>query len=126
MHAAIPRTIALLRKNQGQDLTTLAHDTGISPGQLSRFFKRQVGMSITDYRNRLRLDTFMERWEAEPGGVMFELAKESGFGSYAQFSRVFRRHMECCPETYYRTRRHRQFSRTDPQRVAALSASTIL
>ena len=118
--------MALLQDHPARNLKALADETHISPSQLSRLFKRQVGMSITDFRNRLRLDRFMERWEAEPDGIMFELAKESGFGSYAQFSRVFRRHMECCPETYYRTHRLKQSSRSLPERLAALSASTLL
>jgi AraC-like DNA-binding protein len=126
LHSAVARAMGLLQDDPARNLKALADETRISPSQLSRLFKRQVGISITDYRNRLRLDTFMERWEAEPEGVMFELAKESGFGSYAQFSRVFRRHMECCPETYQRTNHRRHSAHTQSGSIAALSPSAPL
>jgi AraC-like DNA-binding protein len=105
LHSAVSRAMALLREDPSKDLKTLARETRISPSQLSRLFKRQAGTSITDFRNGLRLDMFVKRVDGGKGGAMFALAKDAGFGSYAQFSRVFRRQMGCSPEAYYRTSR---------------------
>ena len=105
LHSAVSRAMALLREDPSKNLKTLAQETRISPSQLSRLFKRQGGISITDFRNNLRLDAFITRCDDGRANTMFALAKEAGFGSYAQFSRVFRRQMGCSPETYYRTAR---------------------
>jgi len=105
LHSAVSRAMALLREDPSKNLRTLAHETRISPSQLSRLFKRQAGFSITDFRNSLRLDNFVKRCDGGRGSAMFALAKDAGFGSYAQFSRVFRRQMGCSPEVYYRTLR---------------------
>jgi AraC-like DNA-binding protein len=105
LHSAVSRAMALLREDPSKNLRTLARETRISPSQLSRLFKRQAGISITDFRNSLRLNAFVTQCDGSRANAMFALAKEAGFGSYAQFSRVFRRHMGCSPETYYRTAR---------------------
>jgi AraC-like DNA-binding protein len=105
LHSAVARAMALLREDSSKNLRTLARETRISPSQLSRLFKRQVGISITEFRTRLRLNAFISRCDGSRANAMFTLAKEAGFGSYAQFSRVFRRQMGCSPETYYRTAR---------------------
>ena len=38
----------------------LARELGVSPGYLARSFKREMAMSLVDYRNRLRMDRFFE------------------------------------------------------------------
>jgi len=105
LHSAVARAMALLREDPSKNLKALARETRISPSQLSRLFKRQAGISITDFRNSLRLDAFVDRCDGAPDSAMFAIAKDAGFGSYAQFSRVFRRQMGCSPETYYRMAR---------------------
>ena len=105
LHSAVSRAMALLREDPSKNLKTLARETRISPSQLSRLFKRQAGISITDFRNSLRLDAFVARCDGGRASAMFALAREAGFGSYAQFSRVFRRQMGCSPETHYRMAR---------------------
>jgi AraC-like DNA-binding protein len=126
LHSAVSRAMALLRENPSKNLRTLAQQTRISPSQLSRLFKRQAGVSITDFRNRLRLDIFVDRCDGARDSSMFELAKDSGFGSYAQFSRVFRRHMGCSPETYYRTLRQKKQPQSHLPNKPALSPSAPL
>ncbi len=60
----------------------------ISLSQLVRLFKAQVGLSIVEYRNRLRLDRF---WKSVIEGEcnLMKASKDAGFGSYALFHRVF-------------------------------------
>ncbi len=68
----------------------LAHELGISPGHLARSFKTQMGMSLVEYRNRLRIDRFLDT-VARHRGSLLEAALQAGFGSYAQFHRVYRK-----------------------------------
>jgi AraC-like DNA-binding protein len=108
LHSAVSRAIALLHENASENLKSLARQTGLSPSRLSRLFKQQAGMSITDFRNSLRLEAFLSHHDRHRGEAMFDAAEQSGFGSYAQFSRVFRRQMGCSPENYFRVTRRRK------------------
>jgi AraC-like DNA-binding protein len=74
---------------RGKDL---AVEFGVSPGHLARAFKREMGLSLVDYRNRKRIDRF---WEAlRRRGRAYSLkqaAFDAGFGSYAQFNRIHKK-----------------------------------
>jgi AraC-like DNA-binding protein len=77
----------------------LAKELNISAGYLARVFKTEVGVSLVEYRNRLRIERFLRLVE-RGGGILYEAAIEAGFGSYAQFHRVFRRHVGTTPREY--------------------------
>jgi AraC-like DNA-binding protein len=77
----------------------LARELSISAGYLARVFKSEVGVSLVEYRNRLRIERFLRLVE-RGGGNLYEAALEAGFGSYAQFHRVFRRHVGTTPREY--------------------------
>lgn len=105
LHPGVSRAMSLLLTDPSRDLTALAQAIRLSPSQLSRLFKRQVAMSISDYRNHVRLEAFLRLRPQSKQKVLFQVAKEAGFGSYAQFNRVFRREMGCSPEEYFRSKR---------------------
>ena len=67
----------------------LASTLGVSQSTLARLFARELGMSLVDYRNHLRLDRFFALVDPA-GGNLLEAALDAGFGSYTQFHRVFR------------------------------------
>jgi len=101
LHPGVSRAISFLLHDPSRDLTALARKAGISPSQLSRRFKRQVGMSISDFRNHVRLETFLRIRPRHKQKGLIGIAKEAGFGSYAQFNRAFRRELGLSPEEYY-------------------------
>lgn len=72
----------------------LAREFGVSPGHLARAFKREMGISLVDYRNQKRLERFREAMQ-QPGreGSLKEAALAAGFGSYAQFHRIHHKFM---------------------------------
>ena len=72
------------------DLATLARSAGLSPSHLSRLFKAQTGVSITQFRNQQRLRRFQELYGRGRRTTALAAALGAGFGSYAQFHRVFR------------------------------------
>jgi AraC-like DNA-binding protein len=103
LHPAVERAAVILRDETGaQDLPQLARTAGLSPSRLSRLFKQQVGFSISEYRNERRLERFLELYGRGRRIGTLEAALEAGFGSYAQFHRVFRRAMGASPEEYRR------------------------
>jgi AraC-like DNA-binding protein len=84
----------------------LAEELGVSPGHLARSFKREMGVSLVDYRNRLRLDRFFEILQQRGGsGNLLEAALEAGFGSYAQFHRVYRKFLGTTPRDVFASAR---------------------
>jgi AraC-like DNA-binding protein len=91
VHPAVETVARLLRADPGAgDLTTLARAAGLSPSHLSRVFKAQTGVSISRFRNQQRLHRFMLLYGDGRHTTALAAALEAGFGSYAQFYRVFR------------------------------------
>jgi AraC-like DNA-binding protein len=77
----------------------LARDLGISSGHLARLFRTEMGISLVEYRNRLRIERFLSL--ADRSGVnLLDAALAAGFGSYAQFHRVFRKLVGTTPREY--------------------------
>lgn len=94
VHPAVERAARILRDEPGRDdLRQLARRVGLSPTRLSRVFKEQVGLSVSQFRNRRRLELFLELYGRGRRVGAMEAALEAGFGSYAQFYRVFKRAM---------------------------------
>ncbi len=60
----------------------------LSASRIARVFKSEMGMSLVEYRNRLRLERFSTLLD-QKGDNLLEAALGAGFGSYAQFHRVF-------------------------------------
>lgn len=103
IHPAVERAAQILRDEPGADnLTQLARRAGLSPSRLSRLFKEQVGLSISQFRNKRRLERFLELYGKGHQVGALEAALEAGFGSYAQFHRIFRRAMGGNVEEYRR------------------------
>ena len=96
---------AYLIRDGGQvdNLNTLAQRVGLSPSGLSRLFKRQTGVSLTAFRNRCRVERFLELYQHGQTKTMLTAAFEAGFGSYAQFYRVFKYVMGLTPSAYRRS-----------------------
>lgn len=71
-------------------LPELAAQLNATPGWLSRSFHRELGTTFTAYCQRTKLSRFCRLRRAHPGLSLTELAYRAGFGSYAQFHRVYR------------------------------------
>ncbi len=70
-------------------LFPLADLIGVSPYRLSRAFTRELGVSVTRYRNRVRLGRALDRLEdGEPS--LAALAADLGFADQAHLSRMMR------------------------------------
>lgn len=72
----------------------------VSSSVLTRAFLFEMGISLVDHRNRVRLERFLHS-AASRGGSMMQLALESGFGSYAQFHRVFCKVLGVTPRRFF-------------------------
>ncbi len=90
LHPAVRQALALLGEGAwDDDLAGLARRCGVSEAYLSRVFARQVGVPLNRYRNSVRLGRFLELRRSGEGRTLTELAYEAGFGSYAQFFKIY-------------------------------------
>lgn len=100
MHPAVERAVRLLREGteDSNSLTGLADKVGLSAARLCRLFRRQVGVGISEFRSRQRLERFLSLAQERQGQTLLAMALDAGFGSYAQFHRVFRRCLGYSPQ----------------------------
>jgi AraC-like DNA-binding protein len=91
LHPAVETVARMLRADPNAgDLGALARAARLSSSHLSRIFKEQTGVSISRFRNQQRLQRFLRLYGTGRRTTALAAAHEAGFGSYAQFHRVFR------------------------------------
>ena len=101
VHPSVERAARHLRdQDNAINLDELARHAGLSAPRLSRLFKQQTGVTLVDFRNRQRLEKFFTIYGTGQRLTMLDAALAAGFGSYAQFHRVFKRIMDCSPGNY--------------------------
>lgn len=90
LHPSVRRALEQIRlADPPPRLPELAQRCGVSPSTLSRLFRTQMGIPLNRYRNSVMLARFMEHM-AVGSPTILESVHAAGFGSYAQFHRVFR------------------------------------
>ena len=90
LHPSVRKALKLLSEGGCEEnSTSLARACGVSPAYLSRVFARQIGVPLSRYRNTLRLALFWEAYRQPEQKTLSEAVFAAGFGSYAQFYKVF-------------------------------------
>lgn len=103
VHPAVEKAARLIRDATAHlPVDALAQQAGLSPSRLSRLFKQQTGVTLLDFRNRQRIERFLELYGTGQRQNMTDAALDAGFGSYPQFHRVFKQVMGCSPAAYRR------------------------
>jgi AraC-like DNA-binding protein len=80
-------------------LAEVARAVHYSPYHLARLFRREVGVPIHKYLNRLRLGAALERL-ADGCANLTELALDLGYSSHSHFSDAFRRAFGASPSNF--------------------------
>ena len=88
VHPCVEEAARILRDN-ATDVPALARQVGLSPNRLSRLFRSQIGVTITEFRNKMAIERFEKLYDGS-GLSLTQAAIEAGFGCYTQFHRVFR------------------------------------
>jgi len=91
LHPAVARAIDLIREGARPSMAELAERCEMSESHLSKLFSAQVGTSITEFRNRQAIERFLDVYGDGTRRNLLDAALESGFGSYPQFHRVFKK-----------------------------------
>jgi AraC-like DNA-binding protein len=97
----VSSAVEMLNKEPGMGGREIAAALNISESRLGRMFKAVKGVSLVDYRNRLRLERFVALLD-RGGTNLLDAALEAGFGSYSHFHRVFRARLHATPREYLR------------------------
>lgn len=88
-----------LHKDPSLSGRELAKRFAVSPTKLGHVFNEEMGVGLVEYKNRLRIERFLQL-VAPGGGNLMQAALDAGFGSYAQFHRVFRELLGATPREY--------------------------
>jgi AraC-like DNA-binding protein len=98
LHPGVRKALELLSGSpEEMGAARLAVQCGMSEAHLSRLFARQMGMPLNRYRNSIRLRRFFDYYRSPVQKTMLESMYAAGFGSYAQFHRVFTDAYGCGP-----------------------------
>lgn len=98
-HVTTRRALAALAEAPELDRDALARLTRANPSELSRHFHRDVGMTLVEYRTRLRVLQFIRTVDHSPTDLT-AAAFQSGFGSYSQCHRSFLAEFGCGPREF--------------------------
>ena len=98
-HPAVTKAVRMLADDPSLPAADLAAHLQVGPGRFARVFKTEMGVSLVRYRNQLRLERFVKIMDAGRSNMM-EAARAAGFGSYAQFHRVFQSLRGTTPRAY--------------------------
>ena len=85
-------------------LSDVAAYACVSPGYMSKSFKRIMGISLVDYINSMKIEKSKEMMETDPSLRIADIALSLGFSNIYYFSKVFRK-MEGVPPTEYQKRK---------------------
>jgi AraC-like DNA-binding protein len=107
------RAVRQLRASPSATCTELGRRLRTAPAHLSREFHADLGLTLVEYRARLRLMRFVRL--ADLGQSLGRAAFEADFGSYAQCHRVFQRTLGCSPREYFAGARARVEAVTEPE-----------
>jgi AraC-like DNA-binding protein len=99
-HRAVEQTMDILREKPLMSLDDICTRLRVSHSHLSRLFHQQTGLTLPAFRNRVRLEAFFSLHHHHSN--LLGCALEAGFGSYAQFYRVFKEHTGLAPNQFYR------------------------
>jgi AraC-like DNA-binding protein len=110
----VQATMRLLAQDPAMSRETLSERVGLSPAALSRQFREQLGVTLVTYRQRLRLEHFVEL-ACDGRYTLLDACYRAGFGSYAQCHRVFQESMGCSPREYLTKIQRRQGAQAQSQ-----------
>ena len=96
-----------LRKNYAEHITnqTLGGVFGYVPSYVSMLFRREYGVSPSEYLTNVRIEQAKKRLLEDPNVLIRDVAVAVGFKSQHHFSRTFKNHEGVWPSDFAHERR---------------------
>lgn len=88
--------------NQHADLNTLANMVFLTPSYLSKLFKQETGLTLTDYIIEIRIRKAKQLLKNAPDLKVHEIGCEVGYPDPAYFNKLFKRVVGVTPNEYKR------------------------
>lgn len=103
VHPAVVRAkhVCESQVHRALDVDGLSRACGLSSSRLAHVFSDQVGVTPLQYRNFVRVQQFIRTYSGDERNLL-RAALQFGFGSYAQFHRVFRQVCGTSPAEHFR------------------------
>jgi AraC-like DNA-binding protein len=102
MHLITQRSLKIVQACPDLYRVQVAEQARVCPSEVSRYFHRDLGITLVAYKTRLRLMRFIQLVDAGSSSLL-AAANKAGFGSYSQCHRVFQQTFGCSPRTYFST-----------------------
>jgi len=98
---AIDVTLSYIREHYRENisLNDVLKITSYSKSHFIRLFKKNMGMNLTDYINKYRIEKSCLDLIYTSKNVT-EIATENGFNTVQYFSKTFKNYMKCTPKQY--------------------------
>jgi AraC-like DNA-binding protein len=101
-HHFTVRALASLLSRPELARNDVAELVRVCPTELSRHFRRDLGLTLTTYRTRIKILHFIR--EVDRGATnLLSASLAAGFGSYSQCHRAFRQALGCSPREFFDT-----------------------
>lgn len=99
--STIQKAIRYIQQNYSQkiSLADVAKHIYCNPTYLSRLLKSTVGLSFTDYLNKLRISQ-AEELLLKTNDSVYAIAKDVGYNSMGYFYKKFKEKNNCSPDSY--------------------------
>lgn len=88
--------------NQHADLNTLAGMVYLTPSYLSKLFKQETGLTLTDYIIEIRIRKAKQLLKNAPDLKIHEIGTEVGYPDPAYFNKLFKKVVGVTPNEYKR------------------------
>ena len=99
----VSECIKIINNSEGEiSLQSLSQQLNLHETIISRKFRKETGVAFVEYRNRIKLDAFVALARTQKESNLLRLCYEAGFGSYQQFSRIFKNHYGLSPRSIFR------------------------
>jgi len=100
--AGMLKALEHIRKNLGSDMSVeeVAEHIHKTPNYFSHLFKKEVGVSFSEYLNRSRIDEAKSLMKTT-NLLAYEISEKIGYRDYRYFVEVFKK-LEGCPPSEYR------------------------
>ena len=99
-HVLTRRALEVMARAPELNLAALAQELRAHPSDLSRYFHRDMGVTLVHHRTRLRLLELIRLVNSGERDLMVA-ADAAGFGSYSQCHRSFQAELGCSPRQFF-------------------------
>ena len=108
------RASALIASSPGLGRAQLARTLASNKGDVSRAFRREMGVTLREFRRRMKVIELLARVD-DGASSLSQAAALAGFGSYSQCHRIFREVIGMSPRTFFSgTAREEMAHRIEP------------